>query len=84
VDAVLGDLKQAATVEGRSRVSRDVEGPQLLAGSRIQAPQGVPGRKPDLLAVIGDAMHGIDARKGPILTSDFGDRCFHYVSLGAR
>src|SRR4051812_21483991 len=84
LDAILGDLKQVATVEGRPRVRGDVNGAQLCSTCRIQGSQRVPGRKPDLLAVVGNAVHGLDPRKGTILTSDFGDRYFREVNLGAR
>src|SRR3954468_18750858 len=84
LDAILGDLKQVAAVVGRPRVRGDVNGAQLCSSCRIQGSQGVPGRKPDLLPVVGNAVHGLDPRKGTILTSDFGDRYFHEVNLGAR
>ena len=34
-----------------------------------------------MLTVIGDAMHTIDARKGPVFTQDFCRRSSHRLSL---
>ena len=72
LDAIPRDLEQVPSVEGRSRVSRDFNRAQRLAARRIEGVQPVSGSEPDLLAVIGDAMHVIDTRKGSIFTDDFG------------
>ena len=72
LDAILGDLKQVLAVEGRSGMGGDIDRAQRLPARRIEGVQLVAGGKPDLLAVIGDAMHLVDARKGSILAEDFG------------
>ena len=61
-----------ATVEGRSRVRGDLDGAQRLPARGIEGVQRVSGRKPDEPAVVRDAVHGLDVRKGPILPNDFG------------
>ena len=42
-----------------------------LTGGRIEGVQPISGREPDVLTVIGEAVHAVDARKGTIFTDDF-------------
>ena len=72
LDAILGDLKQVLAVEGRSGMRGDIDRAQRLAARRIEGVQPVAGGEPDVLAVIGDAMHLVDTRKGPVFAEDFG------------
>ena len=55
-DTILGDLKQVPAVESRSSVRGDIDRAERLAARRIESVQLVSGGKPDLLAVISDAM----------------------------
>src|SRR5258706_715100 len=77
LDAILGDLKQVLTVEGRSCVRGDINRAQQLATRRIEGVQSVSGGKPDVLTVKRNPIHVVDARKGSIFTEDFGCRSFH-------
>ena len=72
LDAILGDLKQVLAVEGRSCIRGDINRAHSLAARRIEGDQLVAGRKPDLLAVIGNPAHPVGTREGSILTDDFG------------
>ena len=72
LDAILGELKQVLAVEGRSRMRGDIDRAQRLPARRIEGVQLVSGSKPDVLAVIRDSIHAVDARKGSIFTEDFG------------
>ena len=58
LDAILGDLKQVFTVEGRSCVRDDRA--QHLPVRRIERVQLVSAGKPDVLTVIRDPMHVVD------------------------
>ena len=51
LDAILGDLKQELTVEGRSCVRGDIDRAQHLAARRIERVQLVSASKPDVLTV---------------------------------
>src|SRR5256885_9977969 len=84
LDAILGDLKQVLTVEGRSCVRGDIHRAQHLATRRIKGVQLVSGSKPDVLAVERNPMHVLDTRKGSIFTEDLGCRSFHACILVAR
>src|SRR5258707_1617291 len=70
LDAILGELKQVLAVEGRSCVRGDIDRAQRLPARGIERVQRAPGGKPHVLAVIGDSVHVVDARKGPVLTND--------------
>ncbi|UCF53897.1 MAG: hypothetical protein JSV48_05910 [Bradyrhizobium sp.] len=59
-------------VESRARMRGDIDGAGDLAAGRIDRIQLVTGCEPDMGAVIGDAVHGLDARKRPILRDDLG------------
>ena len=72
LDAILGDLKQVLTVEGRSGMGCDVDRAQCLPARRIKRDQSVASSKPDSFAVIGEPIDAVDTRKGSILTDDFG------------
>jgi hypothetical protein len=72
LDAVLGDLIQVAAVEGRPGMRGHIDRAQCLPARGIQGVQRVAGGEPDVLAVIRDSMHGVDTRKGTILTDDLG------------
>ena len=72
LDAILGDLKQVLAVESRSCMRGDIDRAHRLSARRIEGVQLVSGCKPDVLAVIRDSMHAVGARKGSILTNDFG------------
>ena len=47
---------------------------------RVEGVQLVSGSKPDVLTVVGDATYMVDARKGTILTDNFGSRVASYGS----
>ncbi|MGO8921011.1 MAG: hypothetical protein ACLQJR_34395 [Stellaceae bacterium] len=72
LDAILGDLKQVLTVEGRSCMRGDINRALHLPTRRIEGVQLVAGRKPDVLTVIRDPIHAVEARKGSIFMEDFG------------
>src|SRR6266567_4535835 len=84
LDAILGDLKQVLTVEGRSCVRGDINRAQHLPTRRIEGVQLVSGSKPDVLTVKRNPMHEVDTRKGSIFTEDFGGRSFHASILVTR
>jgi hypothetical protein len=69
-DAILGDLPQVRAVEGRSGMRDDVERAHHLPALGIEGDHLVSCREPDLLTVIRDAVHVVDAREGSILTDD--------------
>src|SRR5262245_52752040 len=70
LDAIAGELKQVPAVEGRSGAcAGDLDRAQRLTARRIEGDQPVSGSKPDVLAVIGDAMHVVDIRKRSILSN---------------
>src|SRR5882762_4037257 len=72
LDAILGELKQVLAIEGRSCMRGDIDRAHRLPARRIEGVQLVSGRKPDILTVIRDSTHGLDTRKGPVLTEDLG------------
>src|SRR6267143_862433 len=71
LDAILGDLKQMLAVEGRPCMRGNIDRAQDCPAGGIEGVQPVSGRKPDVLTVIGEPMHVLDARKGPIFPNDF-------------
>jgi hypothetical protein len=77
LDAILGDLKQVLAVESGACVRGDVDRAQCLAARWIQGVQFVPGRKPDVLTVIGNPSNVVDTWKGSIFTEEFGGGSFH-------
>ena len=72
VDAIFGDLINVLAIEGRSRMSGDIERVHCLAALGIEGIQRVSGRKPDMPAIIGDAIYLLDTWKGSIFTENFG------------
>src|ERR1700723_2134276 len=72
LDAILGELVQVLTVEGRSGMRGDIDRAQYLAARRIDGVQLVAGRKPNPLTVICDSIHAVGTRKGTILTNNLG------------
>jgi hypothetical protein len=80
LDAIFGDLKQVRAIERRSCMCGNVDRAQGFPALGIEVDQLVPGSQPDALAVIRDAMHMLDARKGTILPHDFGC-CFTHDSI---
>src|SRR3954451_10365249 len=74
LDASLGNLKEVLAIEGRSGVRREVDRAYRLSARGIHGVQSVSGRKPEVLAVICDAMHVVDPRKGSIFLENFGCR----------
>ena len=72
LDAILDDLKQVLAVEGGSCMRRDIDRAQYLPARSVDGVQLVSGREPDVLTVIGHAMHVVDTRKRSVLTNDFG------------
>jgi hypothetical protein len=84
LDAILGDLKQVLTVEGRSCMRGDIDRAQHFPARRIKGVQLISGRKPDALTVKRNPMHVVDSRKGSIFTEDFGCRSFHASILIAQ
>ena len=71
LDAIVRDLKEMMPIEGCPGMRRDVEGSQRLTAPRIEGLEGLPCSKPDLLTVVGHAVHVLDAWKR-VLTKDFG------------
>jgi hypothetical protein len=72
LDAILGELVQVLTVEGRSGMRGDIDRAQYLAARRIDGVQLVAGRKPNPLTVIRDSIDAGGTRKGTILTNNIG------------
>jgi len=72
LDAILGKLKQVLAVEGRSCMGGEIDRAQRLPTRRIEGVQLVSGSKPDMLAVIRNAVHAVGTRKGSILADDLG------------
>jgi hypothetical protein len=50
----------------------DIERAQRLPARRVQGAELISAGEPDLLAVKGDPVHGVDAGKGTIFASDLG------------
>jgi hypothetical protein len=71
LDTILGDLKQVPAVESRSSVRGYINRAERLAAGRIESVELVSGGKPDLPAIISDAMHSPGPRKGPVFANDF-------------
>jgi hypothetical protein len=72
VDAILGNLKKVFPIESRSRMRRDIDRALHLPARRIKGVQLISRGKPDIVPVISDTIHSLDARKGAILTNYFG------------
>ena len=72
LDAILGELIEMPAVEGRAGVGGDADRARLIPALRIEGVELVSGREPDAAAVERNPAHAIGARKGPILTDDFG------------
>ena len=70
LDAILGDLKQVPSLEGRSGMRGDVDRAHRRTARRIDGAQFVPEGDPDVLTVVRDAMHAVGTRKGTVLTND--------------
>jgi hypothetical protein len=66
-----GKLNQVLAVEGRSCIRGDIDRAQRFPGRRIEGVQPVSRSEPDVPAVVRDAVHVVDTRKGSILTNDF-------------
>src|SRR5262249_10698458 len=81
LDEIPGKLKQVPAVERRSCIRGDLNRAKRLPARRIEACHRVSGSKPDILTVIRDSVHVVDARKGSILTDDLGSRSTHASSL---
>ena len=81
LDTILRNLKQVPAVEGRARMGGDVDLAHRLSARRVERVQLVSGGKPDVLAVIGDAIDAFDAGEGTILGDDFGGGSFHACLL---
>src|SRR5215203_4404675 len=84
VDAILGQLEQVLAVERGSRMRRDVDGAQRGSTRRIEGDQLAARGKPDVLAVVGNAMHAVHSREGPILTNNLGGGSAHALILVSR
>src|SRR5215469_15811557 len=86
MDAILSDLKYVPAVEGRSCMRGDINRALHLAARRIEGIQLVSGSKPDVLTVIGDTVHCVDAWEGAILSDDlrFGSIHASILVLVAR
>ena len=50
----------------------------------IEGAQPVSGRKPHLLAVVGDSIHPVGAGKGTVFAENFSGCSFHACILIAR
>src|SRR4029450_655316 len=72
LDAILGELKQMPAVEGCSCMRGDIDRAQRLPALRIESVERVASGKPHALAVVCDAVHVVDTRKGPVLPNDLG------------
>jgi hypothetical protein len=57
-------------VKGGAGVRGDIDRTLRLAADRIDGFQTVSRGDPDVLAVIGDAVHAIDPRKGSVFSCD--------------
>src|SRR6516225_8568485 len=81
LDAIFGNLKQMLAVKRRSGTGCDIDLTHRLSARGVERVQLVARRKPDVLSVIGDAIHALDARKGTVLSDNFGGRSFHLSLL---
>ena len=63
---------RCSPVEGRAGMRGDFDRAHRLPARGIERVQSVAGRKPDVPAVEGEAMHGVDALEGTVLADDFG------------
>jgi hypothetical protein len=71
LDAPVGDLKQMATVEGRSRVRDGIDRAHRLPAIGIEGLQPVSGGKPDVPTVKCEPMNVVSIREGSVLAQDF-------------
>ncbi len=83
LDAVARKLEQVMTVKSRSGMSSDINRADLFPSVGIKCVQLVSRRKPDVLAIVGDACDVFDAGKGAVFANDFGCRSFHASMLVA-
>jgi len=60
------------SIEGRARMRGDIDRAPRLSASGIEGNQLVSRRKPDLLTVIRDPVHAIDAWKRAVLMDYLG------------
>ncbi len=77
LDAILGELIKALSIEGCPCMRGDVDPVENLPACRIEGVQPVSGRKPDALTVIGHPVHVVGARKGSVLAQDFSGGSVH-------
>src|SRR5580704_18641644 len=84
VDAILGDLIEMLSVEGRSRMRRDIDRALQLAARGIDGVQLVSGSEPNILTIVGDAIDSLCTLEGPVLADDFGGGFIHASILVAR
>jgi hypothetical protein len=83
LNAILGELVQMLAVECRPGMRGDLDRAQCLSTGRIERVQRVAGCKPDMLAVIADAVHLVDTGEG-VLTNDLCSRSVHDLTLVDR
>ena len=72
LDAILGELVQVLTVEGRSGMRGNIDRAQHRAAYRIEGVQLVSGGKPNVLTVIRDSIHSVGTRGRAIFTDNLG------------
>jgi len=81
-DAVLGDLVEMAPVEGGAGMGGDVDRPHQRAALGIDGIERFSGGEPEVLAVVGDAVHLLHAGKGAVFAKDMGFCLAHGCLLG--
>src|ERR1700722_4665578 len=72
LDAGLGKLKQVLPVESRPGMRSDIDRVRQRPAAGVEGVQLPAGGKPDIAAVVGNAIDALDTRKGPVLTDDLG------------
>jgi hypothetical protein len=72
MDVILGDLIEMLSIEGRSRMRRDIDRAMHLAAQGIEGIQLVSGSEPNVLTIVGDAMDSLRTLERAVLANDFG------------
>jgi len=72
------------SVEGCSRMRRDLDRALYLAARGIESVQLVAGSEPDILTIVSDAMDMLCTLEGAILADDFGGGFIHASILVTR
>jgi hypothetical protein len=84
LDSAVAILKEMLAAERSSRMRRDIHRAHGLSTGGIRGVELVTRGKPDVLTVIGNAIHAVCALQWAIFAEDFGLRSLHSPILIVR